>query len=259
MGERKIHSPGGFCGYFSDVGFFKLIKIRNGTDFVNSLVDLFSDPNVTTNFKFVKRNLLGYYSLLQSSHLSNSVLSSLPLPRSLDPNTVTTVPSRLYTLLILFRDSVSALIQLPFFLFPLVVHTPVYIMGRFGARLAEHEEETQAQNKVVFGLLSLLLIYPATFFFLWALLWYTPIGAVVAAVSVYLFAVHHNRMIDSKSLHPLYLLTLSHPFSQATMNGMLHGCLIFDSSLTLFLVQSDSLQPGVCLLVYGHRGAGICP
>jgi uncharacterized membrane protein len=132
-------------------------------------------------------------------------------------------------------------------------------MGRFGARLAEHEEETQAQNKVVFGLLSLLLIYPATFFFLWALLWYTPIGAVVAAVSVYLFAVHHNRMIDSKSLHPLYLLTLSHPFSQATMNGMLHGCLIFDSSLTLFLVQSDSLQPGVCLLVYGHRGAGICP
>lgn len=212
MGERKVHSAGGFCGYLSDVGLLQAYQIRNDIDLVNSLVDLFSDPNVTTNFKFVKRYLLGYYSLLQSSHLSNSVLSSLPLPRSLDPNTVTTVPSRLYTLLILFRDSVSALIQLPFFLFPLVLHSPVYIMGRFGAKLVEHEEETQAQNKVVFGLLSLLLIYPAIFFFLWALLWYTPIGAVVAAVSVYLFAVHHNRMIDSKSLHPLYPLTVISSF-----------------------------------------------
>ena len=167
-------------------------------------MDLFSDPAVVTDFKSVKRYLLGYYSLLQSSHLSNSVLSSLPLPRSLDPNTFVTVPSRLYTLLILFRDSISVLIQLPFFLLPLIVHIPVYVMGRLGAKLVEHEEETQAQNKVAFGLLSLLLVYPATFFFLWALLWYTPIGAVVAAVSVYLFAVHHNRMIDSKPLHPLH-------------------------------------------------------
>jgi len=172
-------------------------------------VDLFSDPALVTDFKSVKRYLLGYYSLLQSSHLSNSVLSSLPLPRSLDPNTFATVPSRLYTLLILFRDSVSVLVHLPFFLLPLIVHIPVYIMGRLGAKLVEDEEETQAQNKVAFGLLSLLLVYPATFFFLWALLWYTPIGAVVAAISVYLFAVHHNRMIDSKLSHLHILSQLS--------------------------------------------------
>ncbi len=35
-------------------------------------------------------------------------------------------------------------------------------MGRFGANLVESEEETQAQNEVAFGLLSLLLVYPAS-------------------------------------------------------------------------------------------------
>jgi hypothetical protein len=86
--------------------------------------------------------------------------------------------------------------RLPFFLFPLLVHMPVYILGRLGAQLVEDEEETQAQNKVVFGLLFLLLIYPANFFFLWALFWYTPTGAFLAATTVYLFAVYHNKLIN---------------------------------------------------------------
>jgi hypothetical protein len=73
-------------------------------------------------------------------------------------------------------------------------------MGRLGARLAEDEQETQAQNKVVFGLLSLLLIYPAAFLFLWALFWYTPIGALLAAAMVYLFAIYHIKTIDGELL-----------------------------------------------------------
>jgi uncharacterized membrane protein len=73
-------------------------------------------------------------------------------------------------------------------------------MGRWGASLVEAEEETQAQNKVVFGLLSLLLIYPATFFFLWALFWYTPVGALLAASAVYLFAIYHTKTIDGEPL-----------------------------------------------------------
>jgi len=175
----------------------KAIKLDDFVAISQTLVDIFSTPDATSNLNSVKHHLLEYYSLLQSSHLTNSVLSSLPLPRTLDPNTPTTVPSRLFTMLILIRDSISAFLGLPFFLFPLIVHMPVYIMGRLGARLAEDEQETQAQNKVVFGLLSLLLIYPAAFFFLWALLWYTPIGALLAAATVYLFAIYHIKTIDA--------------------------------------------------------------
>jgi cobalamin biosynthesis protein CobD/CbiB len=83
---------------------------------------------------------------------------------------------------------------------------PVYIMGRFGAHLAEDEEETQAQNKVAFGLISLFLIYPAAFFFLWALFWYTPIGAIMAAGTVYMFAVYHNKTINAN--YEAYVLFL---------------------------------------------------
>ncbi|KAK0505265.1 hypothetical protein EDD18DRAFT_1061095 [Armillaria luteobubalina] len=174
-------------------------KSINMDEFViisQTLVDLFSTTDATPNFVSAKRNLLEYYSLLQSANLTNSVLSRMPLPRSLDPNVPTPLPSRLITLLILLRDTLACLARLPFFLFPVVVHLPVYVMGRLGARLVEDEEETQAQNKIVFGLLSMMMVYPAAFFFLWAFLWYSSAGALAAAVIVYLFARYHNTLID---------------------------------------------------------------
>lgn len=117
---------------------------------------------------------------------------SAAFPRSQHPP----FPSHLHTILILIHDSAACLMRLPFFLLPLMFHTPLYIMGRLGASLVEDEEETQAQNKVVFGLLFLLLIYPATFMFLWALFWFTPTGALLAAGIIYLFAIYHNRLIN---------------------------------------------------------------
>ncbi|KAF9029590.1 glycerol-3-phosphate-acyltransferase [Rhodocollybia butyracea] len=144
-----------------------------------TLVDLFSTADVTPNFSHVQNKLLEYYSLLQ-----------------LGSHKPVTLPSRLLTLLIFIRDTCTSLLHLPFFLFPLIIHMPVYIMGRFGAHLVHDEEETQAQNKVAFGLVSLFLIYPAAFFFLWALFWYTPFGAILAATTVYMFAIYHNRMIN---------------------------------------------------------------
>lgn len=164
-----------------------------------SLVDLFSTTDATPNFTSVRRYLLEYYSLLQTAHLTNSVLAYLPLPRTLDPNHPTPLPSRLHTFAILFRDSLTSLLRLPFFIFPLIVHLPVYVIGRLGAKMVEDEEETQAQNKVVFGLLFLLMIYPAAFFFLWALFWYTPAGALLAFGTVYLFAIYHNSLINGAS------------------------------------------------------------
>ncbi|KAJ7122064.1 hypothetical protein C8R43DRAFT_1149056 [Mycena crocata] len=178
----------------------KSINLDEFVSISQTLVDLFSTPNPTPNFKSMKRHLLEYYSLLQSTHLTNSVLSNLPLPRSLDPNTLTPLPSRLMTLLILVRDTFSTLLRLPFFVFPLVIYMPVYIMGRLGARLVEDEEETQAQNKLVFGLLSMLLIYPTAFFFLWSLFLYTRVGALMAGATLWLFARYHDTMINGAQL-----------------------------------------------------------
>jgi len=160
------------------------------------LVDLLSHPDLTPNAYNVKRRLLEYYSLLESTKLTNSVLSSLPLPRTLDPSQPVPLPSRLYTLMILLRDTLALVVRLPFFLFPVIVHLPVYILSRLGAQLAVDEVESQAQNKVVIGLvLSVLFIYPTAFFLLWAFMMYTPLGALISASVVWLLAVYHNRLI----------------------------------------------------------------
>lgn len=151
----------------------------------------------------VRRRLLEYYSLLQTCHLTNAMLSSLPLPRNLDPRRTVPLPSRLRTLFALQRDSLACLVRLPFFWFPLLIHLPAYAASRWAAKLVEDEEETQAQNKIVVGLILLLLIYPAAFFLLWAFLWHTPTGAILAAATVWLVAVYHVRIIDGTLLRLL--------------------------------------------------------
>ena len=40
------------------------------------------------------------------------------------------------------------------------------------------------------------LIYPTMFLFLWTLFWLTPVGAVVAGISVWAFALYHVKLID---------------------------------------------------------------
>ncbi|KAH9041152.1 hypothetical protein EDB84DRAFT_1475145, partial [Lactarius hengduanensis] len=148
-----------------------------------TLVDLFSTIDAGPELP----------SCAPSAQLTNSVLSSLPLPRSLDPSQPVALPSRLFTLLILVRDSLASLVRLPFFFVPLIVHLPAYVVARLGARLAIDEEETQAQNKVLFGMFFLMLIYPITFMVMWAFLWFTPIGAILSATLVWLFASYHNK------------------------------------------------------------------
>ena len=174
------------------------VSLDEFTAVSQTLVDLFSPENsaLTRNFTSTKRALLRYYSLLQYTHLSHSTLSSIPLPRSLDPSSSVPLPSRLYTLLILIRDTTTALVNLPFFLLPLLFHLPVYFISRYGAHLVRDEEETQAQNKLVFGLLYLLFLYPTLFLSLWSLFLFTPVGIVAGLAGVYILWMHHTRMVD---------------------------------------------------------------
>lgn len=155
----------------------------------------------------VRRRLLEYYSLLKSCKVTHATLTDLPLPRNLSPHVVVPLPSRLRTLVLLIRDTIAVLVRLPFFAFPLLVHMPAYAAAKWAGHLVEHEEETMAQNKIVFGLVLLLLIYPTVFYFLWALFLYTQIGALVAAGIVWLFAVYHVKLIDDNYEHAKRLMT----------------------------------------------------
>ena len=80
----------------------------------------------------------------------------------------------------------------------MIVRSPVYVMGQLGARLVIDEEETQAQNKVLLGMFFLMLTYPTAFVVMWTFLWFTPVGAILSATLVWLFAVYHNKLINGK-------------------------------------------------------------
>ncbi|CAE6522533.1 unnamed protein product [Rhizoctonia solani] len=166
------------------------------------LIDMFSEPNKSPLFESTRKALLKYYSLLQSAKLSHEALADLPLPRTLDPLVEAPLPSRLSTLAVLLKDTIATTTRLPFFALPALIHLPAYILSRMLARMVEEEEETQAQMKIFGGILALVIMtYPVMFMFLWAFLWSTPIGALLAAGLVWLIAIYHVSMIDDNYEH----------------------------------------------------------
>lgn len=111
------------------------------------------------------------------------------------------------------------MVRLPLFLVPLLVHAPAYFVARLGAKLAEDEEETQAQNKVAFGLLFLMVMYTSLGFFVWSILRYSVVGALLAAGFVYLFAWYHNSLIDGEYYLSLPTRPATHVIFQTTTNS----------------------------------------
>ncbi|KAG8906724.1 hypothetical protein FRB99_006322 [Tulasnella sp. 403] len=160
------------------------------------LVDIFTYSNPCKSYTGVKEALLRYSSLLKAAKLTNSAISSLPLPRTLDPSHPTPLPSRLSTLAFLVFSTVACIGPLPFFAIPLLINAPAYITSRFGANLVIDEEETQAQNKIVFGFLLTAASYGFIFWTVWAFFWRTPLGAVLASSAVYLLYTYYLRTID---------------------------------------------------------------
>jgi len=207
-----------------------------------TLVDLFCTPvsSLPPSFPALRRTLLTYHSLLRATNLTNATLSGLPLPDTLNPQQATRLPSRITTLSVLFRDSLASLIRLPAFLLPLIVHIPAYAMARVGARLVEDEEETQAQNKIVFALLLLLAIYPAVFFFLWALFFMTPTGGIIALATSYAFVHYHTNIVDSN-----YEQYVSFSFNSSSIHHP--------------VAPNASSQPGASSSVSGSPRSGNSP
>ncbi|KZO93964.1 acyltransferase, partial [Calocera viscosa TUFC12733] len=171
------------------------IPLEEFTAISQTLVDLFTPPYPNAQTESVKARLLTYYALLQESSLTHDVLSSLPLPRTLDPRRPTPLPSRLSTLALLVRDSIASAIRLPFFFLPLVVHIPVYALGKYVQGMIVDEEEI-AQGKVFLGLFLLVCTYSSLFLGLWIFLWLSPVGALIAAAVTWAFAVYHVQLVD---------------------------------------------------------------
>ena len=161
----------------------------------HSLVDLFAAADTDPQLASLRALLLEYQSSLRSTKLTHYTLAGVPLPDTLDPSIPHPLPNRARVFLSLFVDTLSSLVRLPFFILPLIVHLPIYLISKYSLRFSDLEEDA-AQNKIALGLVLAVLTYPTLFIAAWFLLFTTPVGGVLAAGFVWLFAVYHNTLID---------------------------------------------------------------
>ncbi|KIM26219.1 hypothetical protein M408DRAFT_330764 [Serendipita vermifera MAFF 305830] len=187
------------------------VKLNDFRPVGQTLVDLFSTPwDSDPAFISLKRALITYHSLLKSSNLTNGALASLPLPRTKHAQGAKgplPIPSRLSTVLPLLQETFNVLIRLPLFLVPLLVHWPIYSLTRWVGDRSSREEETMAQNKVVVGLAALFSIYTFWFWVIFALFWSTPMGAVVALITICAMEFYHSKLIDDNYIRAKRLLS----------------------------------------------------
>ncbi|BGP20021.1 hypothetical protein JCM10213v2_008156 [Rhodosporidiobolus nylandii] len=163
-----------------------------------TLINLFSSSSPSPSLRSLKRSLLTYRDALDATALTHLSLSSLPLPATLDPNVPHPLPTRMRVLGSIVLSTLSCLIRLPFFLLPLLVHLPVYLLARYASSGAL--EEDQAQNKVAVGLVFALGTYATFFAVSCALLWASiPWGGglLVALAGTIVFVIYHNALVDA--------------------------------------------------------------
>ena len=158
-------------------------------------MDLFASADTDPQLGSLRALLLEYRTCLRATNLSHYTLAGVPLPDTLDPSIPHPLPNRFRVVFSLFIDTCASLIRLPFFILPLLVHLPIYLISKYSLRFSDLEEDA-AQNKIVLGLILAVLTYPILFITAWFLLFTTPVGGVLAAGFVWLFAVYHNTLID---------------------------------------------------------------
>lgn len=177
------------------VGHKFLVLVRTRLTPNCSLIDLFAAADQTPAVVRLRAILLEYHMTLRSTKLTHYVLAGHTLPATLDPSIPHPLPTRFRVAFSLFTDTLGSLIRLPFFILPLIVHLPIYLVSKYSLRFSELEEDT-AQNKMALGLILAMLLYATLFGLAWFLFFATPVGGFVVAGFLWLFAVYHNTLID---------------------------------------------------------------
>ncbi|KAK4053595.1 hypothetical protein OIO90_003834 [Microbotryomycetes sp. JL221] len=172
------------------------IPLTNYRDIMQTLVNMFATAPSNRKVSQLRDILLSYKTSLETTSLTHSSLSGVPLPSTLDPDVPHPLPTRFKILSGLIWSTLASLSILPFFVVPLAVHLPVYLVGSYSLKISDVDEDI-AQNKISLGLILAIVVYLSLFTFIWTLLVVVPFGGFLAALIVWLFVVSHSLMIDS--------------------------------------------------------------
>lgn len=155
--------------------------VAYNTNESGSLIDLLTAPDLTSNFTKLKEKLINYYALLDAANITHPILKAVhpqtPFFRSFRSTSLPSL-SPMFTLISLVSYLLLAVVQLPLFAVPCVLHLPVYAASswaelKFGGR---DEVEARAQNMIVFGTIAEIVSYVAGFWVVRSGLAYLPVG-----------------------------------------------------------------------------------
>lgn len=197
---------------------------------VPRFIDLFANPEPFSPLFSLKQTLVTYQAYLTNARMENASLSQIPLPATLDPSRPIPLPTRFSTLAILVKDVLSTLIRIPFFALPFLVNLPVYFMARWGAKLVDDEKETQAQMKVMFGLLVSALVYPTVAIVIYGLAFRAGsilgglIGLGITALFVYGLGISHRSLIDENYERCVFVFNLFSILATVELTPILPLC-----------------------------------
>lgn len=165
-------------------------------DFIR-LIDHFSTTNIetSTTLASLRTLLLAYHTSLRATRLTHYSLTGFALPPTLDPTIPHPLPTRFRVLSALLFSTTASLLRLPFFLLPLLIHLPVYVISKSSLRFSKLEED-HAQNKIGLGLILAGTIYFWGFILSWWILFLVPFGSIIAIGIVWLVAIYHTSLVD---------------------------------------------------------------
>lgn len=163
----------------------KRVPLEDYVKITQSLINFFTN-STSEEIISLKNNLNQYKTSLDGLRLFDTDIARYE-------NRSLTIPWALYTFSCEFVKFVA---QLPFFLPGLCFHWPIYVLGTLSAKYEKYEE-SRAQNKIALGLVWLMIAYTVLFFVIWITMFFTPLGFLLAASAVFIFAWYHIALVDS--------------------------------------------------------------
>ncbi|KAK0488172.1 hypothetical protein EDD18DRAFT_1359859 [Armillaria luteobubalina] len=111
-----------------------------------TLVDLLSS-DMPSNIQNTKRILVEYFIMLRLTNLTDSIISSLPVPRSLDPDVPGSPIHRILALLALSTSTILSLIHVPPYCLSLVIRPSSFILTAVGSWLIRKPVPDQLRRR----------------------------------------------------------------------------------------------------------------
>ncbi|CAG8605419.1 12815_t:CDS:2, partial [Ambispora leptoticha] len=167
-------------------------KLQDYVKVSQSFINFFKNPSDAESpqhntIKRLQKDLLTYNDQLQQLNLTDFEICKYSKDRITPVSALTSLTGQF----------LSLFLQAPFFLPGLIIHLPVYALGKLVA-LREKYEESRSQDKVFIALALLPLLYSLLFYNLWSWTGFSLRGFWATTIIIPTILFYHYYLLDER-------------------------------------------------------------